>query len=84
MSDATPDTKVYVAPDSATAAMLRDWLVEGDIPCEIDLQPSPLDGITTMGQGVPLFVPADRQNDAMTAIEEFFDYHEDAPDQEEE
>jgi hypothetical protein len=72
------DTKIYVAPDSVTAAMIRDWLVEAGIECELDLQPSPLDGITTMGQGVPMFVPAEKYEHAMAAIEEYFEYHEGA------
>lgn len=74
------DTRVYVAPDSATAAMIRDWIAETGIECMMDLQPSPLDGISTIGQGVPLFVPAERYDEAIKSIEEFFQYHEGAPD----
>jgi len=56
--------QVYDAANGAEAALIRAELAEHDIEAFIDTTPSPLDGLTFMGQGTPVFV---RSEDAEKA-----------------
>ncbi len=58
--------KVYDAENGPAAELLREALEAEGIEAAIDTIPSPLDGLTAMGQGTPIFVGA---HDAERALE---------------
>lgn len=64
--------KVYDADHGAQAEMLREALADADIPAFVEDIPSPLDGLTSMGQGTPIFVDEDHATKARQVIERFF------------
>ncbi len=69
--------KVFDAANGIEAELLRAALVAADVDATIDTTPSPLDGLTAMGQGVPVFVGADDVDRAIEIIDEAMTEHDD-------
>ena len=70
--------KIYDASNTAEAEMIRQAMEEAGIRAYIDTTPSPLDGLTAMGQGIPVLVEGDKADEAVNVIEEFGHRHADA------
>ncbi len=60
--------KVYDANNAADAELIREQLANAEIECYIDATPSPLDGLTAMGQGTPIFVDESQYNHAIEVV----------------
>lgn len=76
--------KVYDADNGVQAELLRSALEAAGIEATVDNTPSPLDGLTAMGQGTPIFVGANDATQARQVIDEALDDNEGAwPDEEE-
>ena len=67
--------KVYDAANGIEAELLREALAAEDIDATIDTIPSPLDGLTAMGQGVPVFVGTEDATLAQDIIERALTEH---------
>jgi hypothetical protein len=63
--------KVYDATNAAEAELIREALQEAGIHAYVGNIPSPLDGLTAMGQGIAILVSEDRLEDAGKVIENF-------------
>lgn len=63
--------RLYDADNGAEAAMIREELAANDIRVYIDNLPSPLDGLTTMGQGTPIFVNEADYDRAQAILDEY-------------
>lgn len=68
--------KVYDADNGPQAELIREALEAADIDATIDTTPSPLDGLTAMGQGTPIFVGRNDLKRARDVIVETFESHE--------
>lgn len=67
--------KVYDAENGPAAELLREALEAEGIEAAIDTIPSPLDGLTAMGQGTPVFVGANDTQRALEVIEKTLTEH---------
>jgi hypothetical protein len=76
-------TKVFDADNMAEAELIREALEEAQIDARIEDQVSPLDGLTAMGQGTPIYVPADQLAQAEEVIDKFVDESSATDDEEE-
>jgi hypothetical protein len=75
--------KVYDANNGAEAEMIREQLAEADVEAVVDTTPSPLDGLTAMGQGTPIFVDRSVAEKARQIIDNSL-HHEHKPGDDEE
>ncbi len=75
--------KVYDADNAADAELIRGQLADADIEAVVDATPSPLDGLTSMGQGTPIFVDRSAYDQARQVIDQWF-HHEHKPGYEDE
>lgn len=62
---------VFDADNMAEAELLREELNAAGISARIDSTLSPLDGLTSMGQGTPVYVDAADADQAARIIEQF-------------
>ncbi|MFA7237787.1 MAG: DUF2007 domain-containing protein [Phycisphaeraceae bacterium] len=63
--------KLYDAENGAEAELIREELAANDIRAFVDNMPSPLDGLTSMGQGTPIFVNARDFDRAEAILDEY-------------
>jgi hypothetical protein len=73
-------TKIYDADNGAEAEVLREALEAEGIDAALDLTPGPLDGLTAMGQGVPIYVGANDLEKARAIIREATSHWGDSED----
>jgi len=69
--------KLYDADNAAEAELIREDLQEHDIEAMIDNQPSPLDGLTSMGQGTPVFVSRSDYDKASQVLDRYLKHQTD-------
>ncbi len=65
--------KVFDADNGAEAELIREALEAAGLSVTIENQPSPLDGLTAMGQGTPVYVAADQVDQANAIIGKFIE-----------
>jgi len=75
--------KVFDADNSADAELIREQLESAEIEAVVDATPSPLDGLTAMGQGTPIFVDRPNRERARQIIDQWY-HHEHKPGYDEE
>lgn len=63
--------RLYDADNTAEAELIREELANHDIEAYIDDMPSPLDGLSTIGQGTPIFVKAEDLQRAQAIVDEY-------------
>jgi len=69
--------KLYDADNAADAELIREDLEEHGIEAMIDNQPSPLDGLTSMGQGTPVFVSRSDYDKASEVLDRYLKHQTD-------
>ncbi len=63
--------KVYDASNAAEAELIREAMQAAGIRAYIDTTPSPLDGLTAMGQGIAILVDGEQADEARKVIDDF-------------
>lgn len=63
---------VYTAPTFNEAEMIHQALEDAGIRAFIEQTPSPLDGLTSIGQGTPVMVSDADADSAQRVLQEFF------------
>jgi hypothetical protein len=69
--------KLYDADNGAEAELIREDLEAHGIEAMVDNTPSPLDGLTAMGQGTPVFVSRDDYDKASDMLDRFLKHQKD-------
>jgi len=69
--------KLYDADNGAEAELIREDLIEHGIEATTDNQPSPLDGLTSMGQGTPVFVDKSDYDKASEVLDRYLKHQSD-------
>lgn len=69
--------KLYDADNGAEAELIRENLEEHGIESIIDNTPSPLDGLTAMGQGTPVFVSRSDYDKASDVLDRYLKHQKD-------
>ena len=73
--------KLYDADNGAEAELIREDLEEHGVEAMVDNMPSPLDGLTAMGQGTPVFVSRSDYDKASQVLDRYLKHQRDDDDE---